>query len=285
MFCKNCGSEMLDGDKFCGTCGQSQSERVESAKASVSSARMNDSALIKLFKSYFIKPLSFFSELKDEDLVKTSVALVLGLPIIHGLLSILYTSALINSTFSMLKQLPNILASAKIISEQEALRASQELMMSSQVLQAKSNINAMIDNKDIFLNASGQVLGIIVMTAIVLAILNAIILKNKMKPMDIIFISAASYIPLVLSMALTTIATLISIIFGLLILASGYILSFITLYSGIRQISDEKNDKIFILMTILFISVSAILSICVLKRIESSLSETMNIFNNLKSFY
>ena len=285
MFCKNCGNEMLDGDKFCGGCGQQQSGSVGNSTGFVPPTIMKDSGLIKLFKNYFIKPLSFFSELKGEDLVKTSVALFLGLPIIYGLLNMLYTSALINSAFSMLKKLPNILVDAKIISEKEALQAGKELMMSSQVLQAKSNINALIDNKDIFLNGAVQVLVITVVTAIILAILNAIILKNKIKPIDIIFISTASYIPLVLSMALASIATLISIIFGLLILASGYILSFITLYSGIKQISDEKNDKIFILMTILFISISAILSICVLKRIESSLSETMNIFNNLKNFY
>ena len=121
MFCKNCGSEMLDGDKFCGVCGQDQSGSVGNSTGFVSPTKVNDSVLIKLFKNYFIKPVSFFSELKGEDLVKTSVALFLGLPIIYGLLNMLYTSAMINSLFSMLKNLPNILANAKIISEQEAL--------------------------------------------------------------------------------------------------------------------------------------------------------------------
>ena len=62
----------------------------------------------------------------------------------------LYASALINSVFSMLKKSPNILVDANIITQKEALKAGQELMMSSQVLQAKSNINALVDNKDIF---------------------------------------------------------------------------------------------------------------------------------------
>lgn len=285
MFCKNCGNEMLNGDRFCGVCGQDQSGRVENSAGFISPTRVQNSVLLKLIKNYFIKPLSFFSELKGEDLVKTSVALFLGLPIIYGLLNMLYTSAVINSAFSMIKKLPNILASANIISEKEALEATQQLMMSNQVLQAKNNINAMVDNKDVFLNGTSQVLVIMIVTAVILAILNAIILKNKIKPIDIIFISTAAYIPLVLSMVLASVATLISILFGVLILASGYILSFITLYSGIRQISDEKNDKIFVLMTILFISISAILSICVLKRIESSLSETINIFKNFKGLY
>ena len=269
----------------CGVCGQDQSGSVGNSTGFSSPIKVNDSALMKLFKNYFIKPVSFFSELKGEDLVKSSVALFFGLPIIYGLLNMLYTSAIINSLFSMVKDLPNILAKAKIMSEKEALMASQQLLMSNQVLQAKSNINAMIDNKDIFLNGAIQVLVIMVVTAVILAALNAIVLKSKIKPVDIIFISTVSYIPLVLSLAVASIATLISLIFGLLILASGYILSFITLYSGIRQISEEKNDKVFILMVILFIAVSAILSICVLKRIESSLSETINIFNNLKNFY
>lgn len=285
MFCKNCGSEILDGDKFCGICGQHQSEYIGNSTGFVSTNKMNESILIKLFKNYFINPLSFFSELKGEDLVKTSVTLFLGLPIIYGLLNMLYASAIINSLFSMLKGLPNILAKANIISEQEALSASKELLMSNEVLQAKSNINAMIDNKDIFLSGAIQVLLIMIATTVILSILNVIILKNKIKPVDIIFISTASYIPLVLSMVLTSISTLISIIFGLFILSSGYILSFITLYSGIRQMSEEKNDKIFILMTILFVAVSAVLSIFILTRIESSLLETINIFNNLKNFY
>lgn len=285
MFCKNCGSEMLDGDKFCGVCGQDQSGNVGNSNGFIPPNKVKDSSLIKLLKNYFIKPLSFFSELKGEDLVKTSVALFLGLPIIYGLLNMLYTSAVINSAFSMLKKLPNILASAKIISEKEALNASQQLIMSSEVLEAKSKINALIDNKEIFLSGASVVLVIIVVTAIILAILNAIILKNKIKPIDIIFISTVSYIPLVLSMVVASLATLISILFGLLILASGYILSFITLYSGIRQISDEQNDKIFTLMTILFIAISAILSIYIVNRVESSLLETMNIFNNFKNLY
>jgi hypothetical protein len=285
MFCKNCGSEMVDGDRFCGSCGQDQSGGVGNSTGFVQPIRVKDSGLIKLFKNYFIKPLSFFSELKGEDLVKTAVSLFVGLPIIYGLLNMLYTSTLINSAFSMLKKLPNILANAKIISEKQAIEAGQELMMSSEVLQVKSRINALIDNKEVFFSGASQVLVIIITTAIILGILNAIILKNKIKLIDIIFISTASYIPLVLSMGLASVATFVSIIFGLLILASGYILSFITLYSGIRQISEEKNDKIFILMTILFISISAILSILVVMRAQSSLAQMINIVNNFKGLY
>lgn len=282
MFCKNCGSEILDGDRFCGSCGCQQFEN-DMRKETFTTVKPIDSGIIKVFKNYFIKPVSFFSELKDEELLKSSIALLLGLPIIQGLLNILYVSAIINSIFSMVKKLPTILASAKIISEQEALKASQQLMMSNEILDAKNKINAFIDNKDIFINSFIQVFVIIILTAIILAILNAIVLKSKIKPTDILFISTSSYIPLVISMALASIVTLVSIIFGLLIIGSGYILSFITLYSGIKQISEEKNDKVFIIMIILFISCSAILALFITSQIESSLISTINIFNSFKN--
>lgn len=280
MFCKNCGNEILNGDRFCGVCGCQQSE------AGGIPRRVNvkavDAGLIKLCKNYFIKPVSFFSELKDEELLKSSIALLIGLPIIYGILNILYASAFLSSIFSMIQKLPQILAGAKIISEQDAARGSQELMMSGQMLEAKSKINALIDNKDIFLSAFAHLFIIMILTAIILAILNAIILKNKIALVDILFLSTASYIPIVISMVLASIATFISIIFGLLILLSGYALSFITLYSGIKQISEENRDKVFMIITILFVLCSALLSIVIVKYIESSLISTMNIFNSFK---
>lgn len=285
MFCKNCGNVISDGDRFCGTCGQQQSGSAGISRETLASVKVMDTGLIKLFKNYFIKPVSFFSELKGENLLKSSIALLLGLPIIYGLLNILYTSALINSIFSMIKKVPEILVSAKIISQQDALKMTQELMMSNQVLEAKSKINTLIDNKDVFLNGFSQILIIIVLTAVILAILNAIILKNKIKPVDILFISTASYIPLVLAMAVTSITTLVSIIFGLLILISGYMLSVITLYSGIRQISEEKSDKVFVIMTISFILGSIILSILIMKQIESSLISSLNILDSFKRIF
>ncbi|OOM79058.1 zinc ribbon domain-containing protein [Clostridium sp. BL-8] len=282
MFCKNCGNEVLDGDKFCGVCGCQQSETGSMPRSGHTRIKVVDAGLIKLCKNYFIKPVSFFSELKGEELLKSSIALLIGLPIIYGILNILYASAFLNSIFSMIQKLPQILASAKIISEQEAARGSQELMMSNEMLEAKSKINALIDNKDIFLGAFAHIFIIMILTAIILAILNAIILKNKINLVDILFLSTASYIPLVISMALASIVTFISIIFGLLILFSGYALSFITLYSGIKQISEENRDKVFMIITILFVLCSALLSIVIVKYIESSLISTMNIFNSFK---
>lgn len=282
MFCKNCGNEILNVDRFCGNCGQS----VDGAKTEkvIISSTLKDSVMIRLLKTYFVKPVSFFTELQGEDLVKTSVALFFGLSIINGLLNILYNSALINSVFGMIKKLPDMLANFGIISRQEATQATTEMLMSNQMLDIKNKINAMIDNKEIFLTGFGNVLVMIIVTAIILAILNSIILKNKIQFTDILFISTSSYIPLVLSMALGALATLISIIFGAFVIISGYILSFITLYSGIRQISNEKNDKVFTLMAILFLVISAILSILIVQEIQSSIMTVANSFNSIKQF-
>lgn len=279
MFCKNCGSQIAEGDGFCGNCGQPG----ENQKG-IKQDKPRDLIIIKLIKTYFIKPLSFFSELKNDDTVKTSVGLIAGLPIIYGLLNILYTSSLINSFFSMFNKLPDILAKAGIISAQEAIRSKQELLLSSEVVDMKNKISAFVDNKDVFLNGTGQVVGIIILTGIILAIINSVILKNKMSYKDILIISTASYIPLVLSLGVATIGTLISATFGAFILISGYILSFITIYSGIRQLSEEKNDKVFIIMAILFVVVSAVLAIFVTKQFESSIMEISNAFETMGSF-
>lgn len=282
MFCKNCGSEVLNGDRFCGNCGQPTSNAVN--ETTFIPNNLKHSVFIKLLKNYFIKPVSFFSELKGEDLVKTSVALLLGLPIISGILNILYNSALLNSLFGMIRKLPDVLANVGIITRQQAADAAKEMLMSDQILDFKNKINAMVDNKEIFLTGFAHVLIMIIVTAIILAILNAIMLKNKMQLTDILFVSTSSYIPLVVSMAVASLATFISIIFGGFIMISGYILSFITLYSGIRQLSDEKNDKVFTLMIVLFILTSVILSILIIQELQSSMLTIANGFNSIKHF-
>ncbi|SFC51881.1 zinc-ribbon domain-containing protein [Clostridium uliginosum] len=280
MFCKNCGNKIIEGDAFCGNCGTPSGHKETSV--SFTPPKVKDSVLMKLLKMYFVKPVSFFSDIKDKDLVKTSVALFLGLPIIYGILNMLYNSAVINYIFNTVKKLPDILVKAGIISGQDAISAKKELLMSNKMFEFKSKFDNMIDNKDVFLSGAGQLLVIIIVTGIVLALLNAVILKNKIKPIDILFISTVSYIPLVLAITLASIATLINIIFGLLILFSGYILSFITLYNGIKQFSDEKNDKVFILMAILFVLISAILSICIVNELEHSMASIINNFNSIE---
>lgn len=76
MFCENCGSLILDEDKFCGSCGHLQSENPNTSNRKFTPVKVIDTGLIKLFKSYFIKPVSFFSEVKEGNLLKSSIALL-----------------------------------------------------------------------------------------------------------------------------------------------------------------------------------------------------------------
>ncbi|GKU23229.1 YIP1 family protein [Clostridium folliculivorans] len=281
MFCKNCGNQIIEGDKFCGACGQPVDN------PSGNSIRIKSEIggeIVNSIKTYFTKPLSFFSEFKEKDVLRPSIVLLVVLPIIYGVFNILYTSAVINSIVNMIGKLPQLLSKTGMLSKAEATLAQASLMQSSEVTASKSMLHSLISNKDIFIKGVIQLLLIIILTGVVLLILNAVVLKNKIKKEDVLFIVTASYIPMVLSVAAASLVTLISISFGLFILASGYILSFITLYSGIRQLSEETNDKTFMLMIFLFLIISALLSICVTKYIEASFVQIKGIMDPIKDF-
>lgn len=285
MFCRNCGASMQENDYFCGNCGTSVGENktIKGGKIQYKNSFENF-FIIRLLKTYFKNPLSFFTKLKDEELVKESLTLIIALPIISGLLTILYNSALLNSLFSTIKNIPDFLLKIGIIKADEAIKAKNELIMSDEFINLKSKTIAMIDNKEIFLSGFVQVLIIMLLTGIILAILNSVILKNKIDIKKVLFLSTSSYIPLILVFPLVALSTLISIPFGIFIYIFGYILSFITLYSGIKQFSDEKNDKVFILMAILFIAFSAVLSIIIVKELESSIMSVTKILKMFDEF-
>lgn len=292
MFCKKCGREMKEGDMFCGECGEPVAESRDNRKQRTSyepgpsspSFDLSNSQILKLIKIYLFKPLSFFSEFKGKETVKTSIALILGLPFLYGIINIIYSSAIVSSFFSGIKKIPDILANANIISFQEAIEAKTQLAMSTEFLTFRNQIENMIDNKKIFLNGFLQIFIIIIVTIIILEMLNMLMLKSKIKAIDILFISSASYIPLLLSLIVASLASLVSILLGVFIMIFGYVLSFITLYSGIKQFSDEKNDKIFAVMTITFVIVSVIGTIIITKSFEDSLLTIKNFFTSLERF-
>lgn len=291
MFCKSCGNEIKEGDQFCGECGfsvngsnnnASNRENTYKVEVNIPAFNFNGCRILDLAKMYFLKPLSFFSEFKNCDNVKTSIAMALVLPIFYGLICIMYTGCIISSLFSGVKKLPDILAKAGIIGFDEVMQAKAQLAASSDLIALKSQIRSMISNTDLFFTGFLYLFGIIVVTTIILILINTVILKVKIKASDIFFISSVSYVPLVLSVVLASLASFISITLGIIIAISGYILSFITMYSGIRQFTDEENDRIFAVMSILFLLISIILSITVTKRIESSLSDIMSYFKTLE---
>ena len=296
MFCKKCGKEIREGDQFCGECGfpiegganeinysTSQHKKPYKVEVNIPSFNFSGCRILDFAKIYFFRPLSFFSEFKNCDNAKTSIAMALVLPILYALICITYTQCIISSFFSGMKKIPDVLAKSGIIGLDEAMRLKSQLVASNELLTFKSQIQSMIDNKDLFFTSFAYLIGIIIMTAIILTLISIVILKVKINVSDILFISSVSYVPLVLSVVLASLASFISITLGAIVVISGYILSFITLYSGMRQFTDEKNDKVFIGMVILFLIISIILSITFTKKIESSLSDIMNYFKTLES--
>ncbi|WP_293978922.1 zinc ribbon domain-containing protein [uncultured Clostridium sp.] len=288
MFCKNCGSPIKDGDVFCGNCGQPVDSSANSGINRGSSKRHADvSGSISFFeciKTYFNSPLSFFTKMRNTDLIKKSIALIIGLPIMSGLLNILYNSAVLNSLFNAVKNLPDLLVKSGFIDSSVATTYKSGIVMSDEFYTFKNRITTLIDNKDIFVGGFVQVISIIIATIVAVELINTVFLKKKIEQREIVFISSASYIPLVISIALAALVSLLSILFGLLIVISGYILSFITLYSGLKQYSSESSDKIFMLMSFLFILVSAILSFVIMKEFENSLVSIAKAFQSVKNF-
>lgn len=288
MFCKNCGSLIKEGDAFCGNCGRPvnshSNEDVNKTNVHTHEYVLGDLNVIDSIKTYFNSPLSFFAKMKNTDLIKKAIVLIIGLPIISGLFNILYNSALLNSLFNGVKNLPDILVKSGFIDSSQASVYKNSIVMSDEFYTFKNRITTLIDNKDIFISGFTQVIAIIIATIIVVELINAVFLKNKIEQKEILFISSASYIPLVISIALAALVALLSILFSFLIIISGYILSFITLYSGLKEYSNESDDKIFMLMTFLFILVSGILSFVIMKEFENSLVSIAKVFQSIEDF-
>lgn len=116
----------------------------------------------------------------------------------------------------------------------------------------------------------------IVLTGIILLVVNAILLKGKNKIIDLFFLSCITYMPFVIASLLGTLATYISILFGWLIIISGIILSFITLFNGLKEISEETEDKVFITVAVTFIIFAIIASIFVATYVPSNISDFIN---------
>lgn len=287
MFCKNCGTKLDDGDAFCSNCGApvgTSAKNHESFQGNVSHAALNEIPIVTFFSYYMKKPLSFFEKYKKEDSIKISVPLLILLPILYGFISIVYSKCVVKAAVSLIKKIPEFMSKMGLISAQDVVRAKNEMMMSDSWLNIDQKISGLIDKKDIFFSGFGNLLIIIIVTVVLLAALNALMFKNKMSARDIMIISTSSYIPLVLSFVAASIGTLISILFGLCILVSGYILSFITLYNGIKQLSGENEDKVFAVMIILFVISSAVVSFGFIMECESSMITIGKAFNTVKDF-
>lgn len=294
MFCKNCGKLLNEGDLFCGECGtpvseqtagnNAQGEKTYKVEVQVPAFNLDGVQVLKLAKIYFTRPISFFKEFKNCDNIKTAAVMTIALPFIYAVLSIIYASTTISAFFSSIKKIPQFLAKSGIISFNDAIQAQAEISSSQEFYAFKASFKNMVDYKKIFGSSFIQLLAIMIITFIILELINVVIIKNRIKASNIFFVTSCSFTPLVLSFALASIVNFVSILCGTFIIIFGYALSFITLYSGLKELSDEKNDKVFIVMTILFILMSIVTTVTVTKQIESSLLEIRNIFDSIDNF-
>lgn len=293
MFCKNCGKAISEGDSFCGNCGtrivsDGKSKKINVnlslPKFSFKDIAIKDLKIVEMMKMYFKKPLSFFKEINESELVNTCVTFLIGLPIIYGLLNILYNASFLSSLFSEMKKLPELLVEMGVIQSSEATAFKNEILLSSSLSNFKGQINSMVDNKELFINGFLNVLMLMLVTGIILYALNSLILKKKLNEKQIFLISTASYIPLVLSLAAATIVTFISMTFGIFIILAGYILSFITLYNGIQELSEESCDNAFRIMIVIFVCMSIILSIAIIGEFHDSLKTIGKTVQAFKGF-
>lgn len=286
MFCKNCGGQIKEGDVFCGNCGvkaddipQRNQENDENSDKTITNMKVFDDV-----KIYFKNPLSFFSKMKGSNLMIKSIVLILGLPIISGIFNVFYNSAVLNSIFSSVKNLPDLLVKSGLIDISQSSILKNGIVMSNEYYEFKNRIMTIVDNKEIFVSGFFQVISLMIVTIVVIELLNYVLLKNKIKQNEILFVSSASYIPLAISIIVASLVSLLSILFGILIIVSGYILSFITLYNGIKEFSNESEDKIFGIMVCLFILVSGILSFIIMKEVENSLVSIGKLLKSIESF-
>ena len=287
MFCRNCGSVVSENDAFCTNCG-TPAQGGNSQNQKVGQVSIGDSAIVKLFKNYFKKPLTFFNEVKEEDSVKLSVIMIIAFPIIYGILKILYFSVLINTIIKSISKLPSLLAEFGIISKSDLVLA-QKYFLSNDYISAKNNIDTMISNivdkKDIFFSGMLSFLAIVVTTGIILFILNAVMYKNKMNYKNTIFVSISSFFPLVIALLLASIVTSVSIIAGFFIMISGFILSCITLYSGVKQTSEESETKIFYSMGIYYIILSILFTIVINNRLDGFSLSIVKALQSIKNLF
>lgn len=284
MFCSNCGNKLEGGDEFCSNCGY----KVSSRNTSVSSSKMIDFdsenikktissySLVKILKKYFINPLSFIKDFKGKELTRPVIELLISLSIINGFLNIFYTSTFIRKVFNVIKKLPNILVKSGVISPNEYLNDFYTGNIEKELTVIRTTIENYIDYKSIFFSGVARLLIMIVLTGIILLVVNAILLKGKNKIIDLFFLSCITYMPFVIASLLGTLATYISMLFGWLIIISGIILSFITLFNGLKEISEETEDKVFITVAVTFIIFAIIASIFVATYVPSNISDFIN---------
>ncbi|WP_294406335.1 zinc ribbon domain-containing protein [uncultured Clostridium sp.] len=280
MFCKNCGASVNTDDVFCGECGG----RVNSTGSTENIRRENiaraNNEMVGKAKNYFMNPVSFLSQLGEDNLMKKILIFALGLPVLSGIINILYSSIFIKAILKTVEKIPNIFGKGMASS-----LFSTGIKMSDEYRELKDMLENLLDKNEIFMGGFIHVLGIIIITFIIIEIINIAILKGKMHHEKIMLLSAVSYIPLIVCMLAGAVGTYFSILFGFFMILSGYILSFINLYNGLKLYTKDEEDMVYKLMGLFFIILSVILSFIIVTQFKSSISSLMNTISMFYSFF
>lgn len=270
MFCKVCGKEIKEGDAFCTSCGAKLSDDSKlntfSEKPETSTnyedyenddeieeeyvqphRTFKETMFGKTIINYFKHPLQVFSIMKNEDTTSTSIGILVGTIVLYGIFSMLYFITFlknivdiffigINSLSDNLKNILNI-------------DISDYYDYSEEISSLKNGINTYLttrgDNFSYFIKSALSIGILILITFVIIEICNAIILKNRISHKNILFISAIGFVPLLISTIVNNILIYISFFATVIIAIFGFIMSLTTIFTGILQVSNKKDDKIY----------------------------------------
>lgn len=227
----------------------------------------------KLVSNYFKKPLSIFSLMKEEDTLKTSIGLLIGMPILYGFFHMLYFISffkkLINNLAYYISNILNDLSTGLGNILGLKYTASDFFDISDGIAKVKEKVQTYVSLNmkcsDYFFKGILVMFLLILITFVVIEICNTVILKNSISQKNVIFIVTVGFVPLIMALILNNVVIYISFIATLCIFAFGLIMSLITIFSGIIQLNSESRDRVYLTMCInnivLFIAMPFIIKI------------------------
>lgn len=212
----------------------------------------------KLIVNYFKKPLSVFSVMKGEDTIKVSAILAVVMPIIYGCFHMLYfISFFKNLVNNLAYYINNILKSASNglgSGFGVKYKPSDFLDISDSISKIKDKVQTSISSNmecsDYFFKGILVMFLIMLIAFITIEICNAILLKNTISQKDILLLATVGFIPLLLALIINNVVIYISFIATLCIFALGLIMSLITIFSGVVQLSNESRERAYITVLI-----------------------------------
>lgn len=275
MYCEKCGAELKENAKFCGKCGSSIFGSEVSLSSNISKETYGNrdgnlkdiiyssNGVISILKTYIKKPITIFEEFKDKDVFRSSLALGILLPIIYGILFILFTSVLVKGLIKNVMNTPNLMANFGLISKEEAFEATMEMQGGVEFFRFEQQLKSLIDNTQVFKYSSIFLLSLIVITIIIVAIINMIMLNKELNMQSIIFVVTVSYIPFIIAFIIQIIIGFFNINLSMIMIPTGIVLSTVTLFKGLSQYSNQSIDRIFLSIGMIIVLIYLMVSFLV----------------------